>query len=63
MAVNITSRTDAEAIIREQVVSTFPGRTKAVRIYEYGTQIAKHDQQPDQDPCIGFPSNCVLGGR
>ena len=34
MPVHITSRSDAEAIIREQVV----------RIYEHGTKAAKHDQ-------------------
>lgn len=45
MAVHITSRSDAEAIIREQVISTiFSGRTETVHIYEHGAEAAEHDQ-------------------
>lgn len=44
MAVNITNRADAEAIIREQVVSQyFSGRTEKFRIYGNGKKTSKHD--------------------
>ena len=46
MPVHITSRSDAEAIIREQVDrGCRRDRVKqAVRIYGHGTKAAKHDQ-------------------
>ena len=63
MAVNITNRADAEALIREQIVYYFSGCTEAVCIYGDGAKATEYDQQSDQDSSVGFPSNCVLGRR
>ena len=50
MAVHITSRADAEAIIREQVVSTiFQDAPKQSVIYGVGKKVAKHDKQSNKD--------------
>ena len=63
MPVHITSRSDAEAIIREQVVSTiFQDAPKQSVFMSMARKLPNMTSDQHQDPCIGFPPNCVLGG-
>ena len=64
MAVHITSRADAEAIIREQVVSTiFQDAPKQSVFMSLARKLPNMTKQPDPYPRTGFPANCLLGKR